>query len=352
LQNILQYCRPNNREQCLAIIKSYDINVLQDITAQSNGLFRERLIDHPVNEHLIASIPSIPNSEPNLLQVGKMYLNSAGLVEEYSGTLNHELHFRQWTTQRITKTAKVGLLIQPTEYKARSVDYCSELLAQVHCLAEENLDGTTHGIRIIAIRPENPPAPRQTIHLSVDKQHKSDLLIFTDGGRKEILSRRQLIFGEQFNLPAESTLTATGAIVLLRNNVIEQLYAVDGFSNKISDVHSFEAEEVPIITVLLLGERIRGATLFTDSESVYKKLQSARWRQSDELHEDPYISTIYKLSSQLDVTMSLSHLLLVTQRKRRSGKTGHHLTKAMLPPIGSLEVGLTTSSNCMSNDRT
>ncbi len=136
------------------------------------------------------------------------------------------------------------LFIQLTEYRVRSVEYCSELLAHVHCLAEENLNGTTHGIRIVAIQPEKPPAPRQTKHYLIDKQHNTDLLIYTDGGRKKILSRRQLIFGEQ-------------------------LYAVDGFSNKISDVHSFEAEEVPIIAVLLLGERIRGATLFTDSESVY-----------------------------------------------------------------------------------
>ncbi len=92
---------------------------------------------------------------------------------------------------------------------------------------------------------------------------------------------------------------------------------MNGFSNKISDVHSFEAEEVPIITVLLLGERIRSATLFTDSESVYKKLQSARWRQSDELHEDPYIYTIYKLSSQLDVTISFTPGHAEKEKKRK-----------------------------------
>ncbi len=105
------------------------------------------------------------------------------------------------------------------------------------------------------------------------------------------------MFGEQFDIPSEASLTATGAIVLIRDNTIEQLYAIDGFSNKLSDVHSFEAEEVPIITALfLLGERIRGATVFTDSESVKKKLDSSRWKQSDEMNEDPFISTIHKLS--------------------------------------------------------
>ncbi len=137
-----------------------------------------------------------------------------------------------------------------------------------------------------------------------DKHPNSNLLLFTDGVRKKILSRRQLVCGKQFDIPSEAFLTAAGAIVLVRDNMIEQLYAIDGFSNKLSDVYSFEAEEVPIITaLLLLGERIRVATVFTDSKSVKKKLDSSRWQQSDELNEDPFISTIYKLSTQLDVTI-------------------------------------------------
>jgi hypothetical protein len=192
------------------------------------------------------------------------------------------------------------------------------LLAQVHCLTEENLDGTTHGIKIIAIQPEKPPLPRRTRHKPRETQNNSNLVIFTDGGRKEILSKRQLIFGTQFDIPAENVLTATGAIVLLRGNTIEQLYAVDGFSGKFSDVHSFEAEEVPIITaLLLLGEQIRGATIFTDGESVYKKLQSARWKQSNEMHEDPFISTIYKLTTELNVTISFTSGHAEKRKKRK-----------------------------------
>jgi hypothetical protein len=318
LQTIMQHCRPANREQCLSIIKAYDINFLQDITAQGTGLFRERLTDHPVNVHLTPSIPAILNSEPNFLQIGKMYLNKDGQVEEYSGKHNFELKFRQWTSQRRTKAAKIGQFIHPSGYRTRSVESCNELLAHVHCLAEENLDGTTHGIKIIAIQPEKPPTPRQSDHRTIDTQVNSNLLIFTDGGRKEILSRRQLVFGEQFDIPEESVLTATGAIVLVRENKIEELYAVDGFSRKINDVHSFEAEEVPIITaLLLLGERIRGATIFTDGESVYKKLQKARWKQSDEMHEDPYISAIFKLSTQLGVTISFTPGHAEKKKKRK-----------------------------------
>jgi len=171
----------------LEIIKAYDINFLQDITAQSTGLFRERLTDHPVNVCLTASIPSILNSEPNILQIGKMYLNADGQVEEYSGLLKGELQFRQWAPQQKSSITKVGHFIRPTGYKVRSENSCSDLLAQVHCLAEENLDGTTHGIRIIAIQPEKPPILRRIKPKAVTKQHNPNLTIFTDGGRKKIL---------------------------------------------------------------------------------------------------------------------------------------------------------------------
>ena len=203
----------------------------------------------------------------------------------------------------------------------RTVDSCHELLAQVHCLAEENLDGTTHGIRVIAIQPEKHPTIRSP---NIDKPPActtSGLFVFTDGGRKHIASMRQLVFGEQFEVPTDSVLLAAGAIVAVRNNTVEHMIAVDGFSNKISDVQSFEAEEVPIIAALqLLGEDLRGATIFTDSESTYKKLQSMRWKSSTEMHADPYIATIHRLANLLNVTISFipGH---AEKRKKRSDWT-------------------------------
>ena len=162
LDSIMKYCRPENRDQCQAIINAYDINVLQDITAQSRGQYRERLVDHPVNTCLTASIPAILNSEPNILQMGKMYLNVHGQVEEFSGVHQQDLRFRQWTPQNNSKTVKVNQFIRPTEFKIRSEDSLTELIGHVHCLAEENLDGTTHGIKIIAMQPEKPPEARRT----------------------------------------------------------------------------------------------------------------------------------------------------------------------------------------------
>ena len=110
-----------------------------------------------------------------------------------------------------------------------------------------------------------------------------------------------------------------GAVVLIRNNAVVAMYAVDGFSDKISDVQSFEAEEVPIITALqLLGEQLRGATIFTDSESTYKKLDSMRWKKSVEMHEDPYIATIYRLATFLDVTISFTRGHAEKRKKKKN----------------------------------
>ena len=83
----------------------YNENLRYYLSSQSDGLFRARLVDHPINAHLSSSIPQILNSEPNLLQTGKMYLSSNGQVEEYSGKLNQELQFRQWTSHRKTTEA-------------------------------------------------------------------------------------------------------------------------------------------------------------------------------------------------------------------------------------------------------
>jgi hypothetical protein len=318
-------------------MNAYDINTLQDITAQSAGLYRERLVDHPINEYLISTLPPVPNDEPNLLQVGKMYLNTQGHVEEYSGKLKGQLHFRQWSSQSKAKTVKVGHLIQPTNYKIRTAASCHELVAQVHCLTEENLDGTTHGIRAIAIQPEKYPTIRSPNVNTPITRATSGLFVFTDGGRKHIASTRQLVFGEQFEISSDSVLLATGAIVAVRNNIVENMIAVDGFSNKISDVQSFEAEEVPIIAALqLLGEDIRGATIFTDSESTYKKLQRMRWKSSADMKTPTLLPSIDWPTCLMSQYRSSTGM----PKNERSKVSGLPSTRAMWQPIGSQEAYL------------
>jgi hypothetical protein len=87
-QPIRELCDPEHIDRCDTLLAQLDITIVRDLTAETRGQpFRRWFTDHPVVA-MLSHFPLIPNDEPNVLQIGKLYLcnlDDTRTIQEFCG---------------------------------------------------------------------------------------------------------------------------------------------------------------------------------------------------------------------------------------------------------------------------
>jgi hypothetical protein len=189
-QPIRELCNPLYTDLCDALLAQLDITIVRDLTAETRGQpFRRWFVDHPVVPFL-RTFPPIPNGEPNILQIGKLYLSSSQEIHEFCGWEHDILYFREWKVRGgkcPSVDASIYLVADPQRWTKRTDIFCLDLHAHVYALGRTNKKGVVTSTKILAIQPDSTPVRREldVITSPLIPPSKSDFLspyrLYTDG---------------------------------------------------------------------------------------------------------------------------------------------------------------------------
>ena len=105
---------------------------------------------------MLSSFPSIPNSEPNILQIGKLYLSRSSEIHEFCGWEGDTLYFREWKPRR-NKTPAVDdmilLVADPQQWDKRNEEFCLDLCAHIYAYGKTNKRGEVVSTKIWKFNP-------------------------------------------------------------------------------------------------------------------------------------------------------------------------------------------------------
>ena len=153
-------CNPQYLDICDKLLAQFDITIVRDLTAATKDRpHRCWFTDHPVVP-LFNSFPLIPNNEPNILQIGKLYLSKSKEIHEFCGWERDMLFFREWKASAGKSPAvndAISLIADPQHWVKRSQEFCLDLYAHVYAYGRTNKHGVVTSTRIWAIQPDTFP---------------------------------------------------------------------------------------------------------------------------------------------------------------------------------------------------
>jgi hypothetical protein len=288
------------------LLAQLDITIVRDLTAETRDQpFRRWFTDHPIIP-MLHSFPLIPNNEPNILQIGKLYLSGTNEIHEFCGWERDTFYFREWRT-RNSKCPSVddpiSLAADPQQWTRRTEAFCLDLYAHVYALGRTNKKGVVTGTKILAIQPDSTPVRQTTsammstpVPLPSPTFH-SPYRLFTDGAHKHLLSAQQVVFGI---LPCEFSelrvQNASGGVIYKGHHPIQTL-TVTGYDGQIiPNSSSYEPEAIGLLAGLTtLGDCALKVTAFTDSQVLVGKLRQYRLKSTTEYSADPLITRLHQI---------------------------------------------------------
>jgi hypothetical protein len=285
---------------CDNLLAKLDITIVRDLTAETKDQPNRRwFTDHPIVS-MLKSFPLIPNNEPNILQIGKLYLSKSNEIHEFCGWERKILYFREWKTTGTNKSPAandtISLIADPQHWAKRSSEFCLDLYAHVYACGRTNKHGVVTSTRIWAIQPDTFPVMREAV-----PEHSTLPLtpykLFTDGAHKLLLSPQQLVFGI---LPCEQTTVKvknSSGGVIYKNSTPFKTLTVTGFDDQtIPNSSPYEPEALGLLAGLtILGDDALNVEAFTDSKALIGKLRQYRLKVSEEYTADHLIARLHQL---------------------------------------------------------
>jgi ribonuclease HI len=321
-QPIRELCDPKHLDRCDTLLAQLDITTVRDLTAETRGQpFRRWFVDHPVTS-LLTSFPNIPNNEPNILQIGKLYLSASREIHEFCGWEGDTLYFREWKT-RTGKCPSVNdpilLVADPQHWEKRTDAFCLDLLAHVYAFGRTNKKGVVTSTRIWAIQPDSTPIRQETVLRTPaplpppSPTFFSPYRLFTDGAHRSLLSAQQIVFGV---LPCDLSgssddssalrIENSSGGVIYKGRVPIQTLTVTGFDDdSMPNSSSYESEAIGLLAGLtLLGDNALKVAAYTDSSVLLGKLRQYRIKATLEYTADPLISRLHQMISRYQVELN------------------------------------------------
>jgi ribonuclease HI len=266
---------------------------------------------------MLDRFPLIPNDEPNILQIGKLYLSNfdnTKTIQEFCGWEATTLYFREWRAGP-SKCPAVGdtisLVAEPQQWTKRIDTFCHTLIAHVYACGRVNKKGIVTSTKIWAIQPDSIPVRIPPVALLPPPRalppasFQSPYRLFTDGAHRKLLSVQQIIFGIlPCDLSSQSVLNSSGGVIY-KDRYPFQLITVTGFDRQvIPNSSSYESEAIGLLAGLsALGERALQATAYTDSKALLGKLRQYRIKVTAEYSADPLITRLHCIVSQFHVNL-------------------------------------------------
>jgi len=311
-QPIRELCDPQYLDLCDKLLAKLDITIVRDLTAETKDQPNRRwFTDHPVVS-MLRSYPLIPNNEPNILQIGKLYLSKSQEIHEFCGWERETLYFRGWKTTGVHKSPAVNdtisLIADPQNWVKRSREFCLDLYAHVYAYGRTNKHGVVTSTCIWAIQLDTFPVMRETAQVPPAlprTKFVSPYKLFTDGAHKLLLSPQQLVFGI---LPCElSTVKVKNSSggVIYKNSVPFKTLTVTGFDDQtLPNSSPYEPEALGMLAGLtILGEDALNVEAFTDSKTLIGKLRQYKLKVSEEYTADHLIARLHQLITRYHVDL-------------------------------------------------
>ena len=311
-QPIRELCDPQYLDLCDQQLARFDITIVRDLTAATkNQPFRQWFTTHPVVP-MLNSFPLIPNDEPNILQIGKLYLSKSREIHEFCGWERETLFFREWKATASTYPtvhSAITLKDDPQCWQKHTEEFCLDLYAHVYAYGKTNKNGVVTSTSIWAIQPDSTPVSRimPTAPTVFPKtKFRSPYRLFTDGAHRQLLSTQQIVFGIlPCDLSELKVQNASGGVIY-KNLLPVQTLTVTGFDHQtIPNSSSYEPEAIGLLAGLItLGKDALNVEAFTDSKALLGKLGQYKRKPSDEYVADHLIARLHELISQYHVNLT------------------------------------------------
>jgi ribonuclease HI len=310
-QPIRELCAPQYIDLCDSLLAKLDITIVRDLTAETkNQPFRRWFTDHPIVP-MLSSFPCIPNNEPNVLQIGKLYLSKSKEIHEFCGWEKDVLYFREWKARADKSPAvndTISLVSDPQHWTKRTEEFCLDLYAHVYAYGRTNKNGVVTSTSIWAIQPDTTPvrcASKQAPTIAPRSKLVSPYKLFTDGAHRLLLSPQQLVFGI---LPCELSsvkVKNSSGGVIYKNFVPFKTLTVTGFDDQtIPNSSPYEPEALGLLAGLTtLGDNALNVEAFTDSKALIGKLRQYRLKVSEEYTADHLIARLHQLITRYHVDL-------------------------------------------------